>query len=445
MTGWTGAPAASLIAGLPGGKPGPDTRARGGNNTWAPDMIRVGDKILSCTTRRPARSRRPPLACLSRQDPDPQSPNFKWTGWRTGGVVRRHRGQQRPSIRASLRVIQPTARLWLVYGSYFGYIRLVELDPKTGQRTIQRTATNVAINAEAPILISRDGWYYLLVNHGSCCAGANSTYNIRMGRSAQGHRALPRQHGRRHARRRRQAVRRIARAPRRTGPLRPAGSRRMACRNSRCTTKPTWIAAAAACSTSGRCCGATAGRWPATTSRRHLLDRIGPHRHRAGTGRAGRRPSAATGASGWRTGGPPAATGSPGSDAPGAGQLSPPAISMRVSARHAAGPAEVDDHTCHRRRWLPGSPYFRIGIAAQRRVLAAAPCAKSPTLPAFQRSAGAVVAHRSTSQIGHFAYFRKRVPGTDEVLAFPRVDGSTPTARKFDPSSDRQRWRMEAP
>ena len=32
-------------------------------------------------------------------------------------------------------------------------------------------------------MIFRDGWYYLLVTHGSCCAGANSSYNIRMGRS----------------------------------------------------------------------------------------------------------------------------------------------------------------------------------------------------------------------------------------------------------------------
>ena len=32
-------------------------------------------------------------------------------------------------------LLDPTdGRLWLAYGSYFGYIRLVELDPKTGQR-----------------------------------------------------------------------------------------------------------------------------------------------------------------------------------------------------------------------------------------------------------------------------------------------------------------------
>ena len=32
-------------------------------------------------------------------------------------------------------------------------------------------------------MIFHDGWYYLLVTHGSCCAGGNSSYNIRMGRS----------------------------------------------------------------------------------------------------------------------------------------------------------------------------------------------------------------------------------------------------------------------
>jgi len=67
---------------------------------------------------------------------------------------------------------------------HFGYIRLVELDPKTGKRLFpDRKPIDVAINSEASIMIFRDGWYYLLVTHGSCCAGANSSYNIRMGRA----------------------------------------------------------------------------------------------------------------------------------------------------------------------------------------------------------------------------------------------------------------------
>jgi arabinan endo-1,5-alpha-L-arabinosidase len=74
--------------------------------------------------------------------------------------------------------------LWLTYGSYFGYIRLVALNPKTGKRLCPaRKPINLAVNGEASIMIFRDGWYYLLVTHGSCCAGANSSYNIRMGRA----------------------------------------------------------------------------------------------------------------------------------------------------------------------------------------------------------------------------------------------------------------------
>jgi arabinan endo-1,5-alpha-L-arabinosidase len=42
---------------------------------------------------------------------------------------------------------------------------------------------DIAINCEASQMIYHDGWYYLLGNKGSCCAGSNSSYNIRMGRS----------------------------------------------------------------------------------------------------------------------------------------------------------------------------------------------------------------------------------------------------------------------
>ena len=42
---------------------------------------------------------------------------------------------------------------------------------------------DVAIDMEATDLVARDGWYYLLGTHGTCCDGANSTYNIRVGRS----------------------------------------------------------------------------------------------------------------------------------------------------------------------------------------------------------------------------------------------------------------------
>src|SRR5687768_6927785 len=44
--GWTWRRAGTLMQALPGGRPGADVVARGGNNTWAPDVIRSGDKYF---------------------------------------------------------------------------------------------------------------------------------------------------------------------------------------------------------------------------------------------------------------------------------------------------------------------------------------------------------------------------------------------------------------
>ena len=76
-----------------------------------------------------------------------------------------------------------TGRLRLSYGTYFGFIRVVELDPKTGARVKGNKPDDVAIDCEATTLVYHDGWYYLLATHGTCCDGANSTYNIVVGRS----------------------------------------------------------------------------------------------------------------------------------------------------------------------------------------------------------------------------------------------------------------------
>src|SRR5205085_8292592 len=118
---------------------------------------------------------------LTNKTLDPASPDYKWE---EGGVVASSDGVEDCNAIDPGVLLGPDGRLWLTYGSYFGYIRLVELDPKTGQRRYpERPPLNIAINSEASIPIYHDGWYYLLVTHGSCCQGANSTYNIRMGRA----------------------------------------------------------------------------------------------------------------------------------------------------------------------------------------------------------------------------------------------------------------------
>lgn len=80
---------------------------------------------------------------------------------------------------------------WLSFGSYFSGIKLIAIDPVTGKQAAGDSAvTNLADrphtppNAiEASCVFYHAGFYYLFVAWDACCAGARSTYNIRMGRS----------------------------------------------------------------------------------------------------------------------------------------------------------------------------------------------------------------------------------------------------------------------
>jgi len=112
---------------------------------------------------------------------DPKSPDFQWT---TPVEVCSSDGMEdQDAIDPCLLLDPTTGRLWASYGTYFGTIRLIELDPQTGHRIKGNKEKDIAIDCEATDLLYRDGWYYLLGTHGTCCDGVNSTYNIVVGRS----------------------------------------------------------------------------------------------------------------------------------------------------------------------------------------------------------------------------------------------------------------------
>jgi arabinan endo-1,5-alpha-L-arabinosidase len=148
----------------------------------APDIIKVGDRYYMYVAANIGAQPKAAINMLWSKSLDPKSPDYKWE---EGGVVASSDGiEDCNAIDPGVFLDPNDGRLWLVYGSYFGYIRLVELDPKTGKRINPNDQPrNLAINSEASIVIYRDGWYYLLATHGSCCRGSESGYNIRMGRS----------------------------------------------------------------------------------------------------------------------------------------------------------------------------------------------------------------------------------------------------------------------
>lgn len=116
---------------------------------------------------------------------DLKRPGAKWKD--EGIVIRSGENDRHNAIDPQL-AVDEKGRHWLVFGSFWSGIQLVELDPANGKvhprrDKLHRIAWNESI--EAPAIVRHGRWYYLFVNWGQCCRGLDSTYEIRFGRSRE--------------------------------------------------------------------------------------------------------------------------------------------------------------------------------------------------------------------------------------------------------------------
>ena len=364
--------------------------------------------------------------------------------------------------------------LWLTYGSYFGYIRLVELNPKTGKRLYpDRKPVNVAINSEASIMIFRDGWYYLLVTHGSCCAGANSSYNIRMGRAKkvtgpfldnmgidmlQGGGKLFLGSGGRYV------------GPGHFGLLDLGdGVQKFSCHYeadldrggvSVLDIRPLlwrdgWPVAGE--NVKGGTYAIESARTGTALELAVQGVPVGGLRGRGGRGAPGRRTATAAGAAAhpMRPGVAPPDAAAPRRASASADSAAGGRRRSRRTGRQGRS-TRAWLPTCSRRSssgrsrrspnagGYPGSPFFKITIAGTDRALAATADRELVVLPAFT---GAPEQLWRIDQLadGTYRLMPKAVPNSKEPLALSAVGSSMPTLAKFDPESDRQRWNIKTP
>jgi arabinan endo-1,5-alpha-L-arabinosidase len=151
---------------------------------WAPDVLFFNNQYHLYYSVSTWGSQVSAIGLVTNPTLDPQDAAYRWTD--RGAVIQSAAGSPYNTIDPSV-TFDSNGRLWLVFGSYWSGIYLVQLDPTTGLRIAPDSPTyRLAYNSsiEASCIYRRGEYYYLFVDWGSCCAGVNSTYNIRVGRSA---------------------------------------------------------------------------------------------------------------------------------------------------------------------------------------------------------------------------------------------------------------------
>lgn len=156
---------------------------------WAPDIVRMAGRYRLYYSISVFGKKTSAIGLAENATLDPDAPGFSW---RDRGIV------VRSGERENYNTIDPCVfedlqrRIWMVFGSYWTGIKLVELDRESGLCKVPGSppislaaAPSPATDIEAAYIHPHGGWYYLFVNRGQCCRGTNSTYEVRVGRSRE--------------------------------------------------------------------------------------------------------------------------------------------------------------------------------------------------------------------------------------------------------------------
>nr|WP_241266163.1 arabinan endo-1,5-alpha-L-arabinosidase [Streptomyces boncukensis] len=149
-------------------------------NPWAPDLTEVGGTYYLYYAVSTFGSRHSAIGLATSPTGAPGS----FTDH--GEVLHTDSGSAYNAIDPDL-LIDPDGRWRLTFGSWGTGIHQIELDPATGKPASGAAPVRLASaggGIEGPTLVRRGGFYYLFSSYGTCCAGTDSTYRIRVGRSS---------------------------------------------------------------------------------------------------------------------------------------------------------------------------------------------------------------------------------------------------------------------
>jgi len=116
---------------------------------------------------------------------NPSSPDYEWID--RGMVFRSSGGNNYNAIDPEL-ITDNNGTLWMVLGSFWDGIIMIEIDPATGlQQTgsaVRRLTSGRPGGVEGPSIIEHNGSYFLFTAWDKCCSGLESTYKTTVGKSS---------------------------------------------------------------------------------------------------------------------------------------------------------------------------------------------------------------------------------------------------------------------
>lgn len=147
-----------------------------GLDVWAPKLFEHRGRTLALYSISTFGKNRSAIGLASSDKPDGD--------WRDEGMVVQSTATDNFNAIDPDLFVERDGKLWLSYGSFWGGLRLTELDAGTlrpaGETTfIARRKGGI----EAPTIVRRGDWVYLFASFDLCCKGAQSTYNVRVGRA----------------------------------------------------------------------------------------------------------------------------------------------------------------------------------------------------------------------------------------------------------------------
>jgi len=157
----------------------------GVSNLWAPEIVLVDGVYRMYYSASTFGSQRSLIGLATNTTLDPADPAYRWVD--QGKVFESFGGNPYNAIDPG--VIDADGTRWMSFGSWWTGIYAIRLGsngkPASGAQPVhladRRPAGTSAI--EAPYIVRRGAYYYLFTSFDVCCAGADSTYKIAVGRS----------------------------------------------------------------------------------------------------------------------------------------------------------------------------------------------------------------------------------------------------------------------